>query len=226
MPHPDAHTTFRYSRDAPPDSYNSISAVYLTAAIALPTGDVLQLDTLSMLSISTHREKFPVSGLGRIGAKAHTRGKRMIAGTLVFSIVDRSAFSVLMDPLQSPTGYTSVEDRIHGAQVRGAFYDMKADELPPFDLHMVYYTPDGILCYEGLRRVDILDEGSVRSMDMLGITESYSFMAIDRIPIKPLSSYTDPPAFVAPTLRKAHMQKALFTAVSGTNTTPSGQLTA
>ena len=191
-------TNFYYADAAPPPSAHAIGAVNLTAVIALPTGQVVELDTLSMVSISTHREKFPVGGLGSVSPRGFTLGKRMIAGTLVFAIVDRSAFSALLTPLEAPTGYVSKSDEVRGREVKGAFYNMKADELPPFDLHMVYVTQENVLCYEGLRRVTILDEGSVRSMDMVGINESYSFMATDRIPIQPLSVYTQPATLQKP----------------------------
>ena len=164
---------------------HSINATNIEAAISLPDGTLIVLGTLTMVSISTHREKFPVTRIGSTGAVGFTRGHRMIAGTLVFSIVDKSAFIQLSKSAQDE--YTTAEQRQTGhGDTKTPFWDMKADELPPFDIHILYSTPDNILCYEGLIGVTILDEGSVRSMDMLQISESYSYMALDRVPLQRL----------------------------------------
>jgi hypothetical protein len=180
-----ATTTF-YNNDNSTSEQHSINATDLTAAISLPTGQVLELGTLSMVSLSTHRDTFPVTAMGYVNAKGFTRGHRLTAGTLVFSVFDRSAFTKLLNPLEAPKGYTETAARESKTQIKSAFYNMHADELPPFDIHIIYANEDGLLCYEALLGVTIADKGSVRSMDLVQIQESYSYMAVDHVPIQRL----------------------------------------
>lgn len=202
---------FFYNNTESRSDLHSINATDLTAVIALPTGQILELATLSMVSLSTHRDGFPVTSLGNVGPRGFTRGHRLAAGTLVFSVFERSAFTKLMNPLEAPKGYTSTASREKRTEIKSAFYNMHADELPPFDIHMIYTTPEGLQCYEALLGVIIVDQGSVRSMDLIQIQESYAYMATDHIPIQRLeelnikqagATTSHPPAVHAPPKKK------------------------
>jgi len=179
---------FFYNDTQSRSDVHSINATDLQAVIALPTGQILELATLSMMSLSTHRDGFPVTSLGYVGPKGFTRGHRLTAGTLVFSVFERSAFTKLMNPLEAPTGYVNAASREKKTEIKSAFYNMHADELPPFDIHIIYANSDGLLCYEALLGVVIVDQGSVRSMDLIQIQESYAYMATDHIPIQRLET--------------------------------------
>lgn len=201
------------SRDSEEGSL-TINSTHLEATLDLGGTTLLPLGTLTMVSVSSHRETFPVTTLGHTGPIGFTRGHRLYAGTLVFSVFDRSAFTNALDPLEAPAGYTQASDVTARAGRKGALLDMKADELPPFDIHMVYTTPNGVQCYEGLRGVYVVDAGSVRSVDLLQINESYSYMALDHIPIQRLSDWR------AGAARQTPPTKPLFAPTAGLTPLP------
>lgn len=194
---------FFYNNDNSRSDFHSVNATDMTAVIALPTGQILELATLSMVSLSTHRDGFPVTALGNVGPKGFTRGHRLAAGTLIFSVFERSAFTKLMNPLEAPQGYTDTSAREKRTEVKSAFFNMHADELPPFDIHMIYTTQEGLQCYEALLGVVIVDQGSVRSMDLIQIQESYAYMATDHIPIQRLEKInTGPTVLITPSVAR------------------------
>lgn len=207
---PGTHNSVQYTPNVSPTS--------LIVTVTLSTGTLITLGTLSMISISSHREKFPVTSLSTVGPKSFCFGHRMIAGTLVFSIFNHSAFTQATGIAASPVGYGSASSKSTGKNPTLNFWDSPADELPPMDIHLIYdNTVKGEVYYEGLRGVVILDEGSVRSIDNPAIQESYSFMARDRIPLQPLENFlngNNSPAYLAALLGKPVQSKAPSSPVS------------
>jgi len=172
---------------------HAVSPVDLCATITVDingNGERTQiiLATLSVVSISEMRDTFPVSTLSQVAPVGFTRGHRITAGSLVFSVFDRAAFSHAIPASQSSAHQTSVQEALSGTG-KLTFYDTPADELPPFDIHMVY-TTDGQLVYEGLRGVHIVNQGLARSIDNIALQESYSFLARERIPLQPMELLT------------------------------------
>lgn len=174
--------------DRPKHSVSSVDML-ATVSIVTPENKTLQitLGTLSVVAISEMRDTFPVSVLSTIAPVGFTRGHRITAGSLVFSVFDRGSFSYLVDADTAPAQHNSVQDALDGTGSL-SFYDTPADALPPFDIHMVYNS-DGIMCYEGLRGVRIVNQGMGRSMESAALQESYSFLAQERIPLQPFELY-------------------------------------
>ena len=67
-------------------TYNSFSGADITASI----GNYL-IGELQSITYSVTREKAPVFVLGNPDARSYSRGKRGIAGSLVFTVLDRDA---------------------------------------------------------------------------------------------------------------------------------------
>ena len=84
---------------------------------------IIELGTLSAISVSTFREKEPVRVLGRSGPKGYTRGARTIAGTLAFALLEERA---LMDVVDFSFGGTK--------NIRS----LLVDQIPPFDITIIY----------------------------------------------------------------------------------------
>ena len=168
---------------------NVFSSVDITAYLTLPTKQVFRLGNLALLSISTHRDKFPVTSLGRIKVRGFTAGSRVIAGTMVFSSFDRSVFHRMM---------TSIAQEQKDAQVKDpAKLKMRkmstqlADELPPFDVNITFVNEFGAVSYTGITGVTILDQGATYSIDNINVMETYSYMATDIIPFQPYQVLTN-----------------------------------
>ena len=70
------------------ESYSTdrvFSGVDIVAYVTLPGKRSYTLGSLNLLSISTHRDKFPVTALGKIRVKGFTAGHRTVGGTMVFA---------------------------------------------------------------------------------------------------------------------------------------------
>jgi len=154
------------------------SAVDLNVYIHLPTETGIQPEkfaTLSMLAVSSHRDKFPVSALSTIAPRGFTAGHRMIAGTLAFNTIERDAFQKY-----------SIRNRdFIESGVRWSFL-LQPDDLPPFDIQIVAINEMGDMSVAMLKGVTLLDSGSTYSLDQVVLTETYSYMALDRTPFQPV----------------------------------------
>ncbi len=83
-------------------SYNSFSGVDIRAVF-----NDKQIGELQAVSYSVTREKAPIYTMGSPDARSFNRGKRGIAGTMVFVVFDRSA---LLDALQAMTFLSDTDE--------------------------------------------------------------------------------------------------------------------
>ena len=158
------------------------SSTDIVAYVTLPSNKHYTLGTLNLLTISTHRDKFPVSSVGKIGMKGFTYGHRVVGGTMIFASLDRSVWQELIEAAgfnkgkaQSLNPYLSVNNSLE---------EILPDMLPPFDVGVTFVNNNGWISYTGIKGVTILDEGENYSINNISIMESYSYMAIDRIPFQ------------------------------------------
>lgn len=155
--------------------YDAHSAVELTAYMLPPKSvglgnDPIAFGTLALISVSTHRDKFPVSACSRIGLRGFTAGHRTVAGTLAFNTIDRAAFSTL----------------VKRAEVSWYADGVLADELPPFDISIIFINEFGEASYTLLEGVTLLDCGITYSLENVTLMENYSYMAKNLVPLQPL----------------------------------------
>jgi hypothetical protein len=130
-----------------------------TEWIILPS----ELGNIQALSISTHRDKYPVGAFGQRKVKGFTTGRRTVAGTLVVVLFDRT-------PLQEILKSNLVESTL-------------ADELPPFDIIITLVNELGYYSYTSLLGVELMDQGEVYSTDDNQFVVTYTYMARHRTPI-------------------------------------------
>jgi hypothetical protein len=178
-------------------TYNSFSGIDITAvfgghAIAECQG----------ISYSVSREKAPLYTLGSANPRSFSRGKRGIAGAVVFLVFDRSS---LFNSMQGDSFYwgnvheTKIDDKgdiqrlsaaslrtelqgstvLSNKQVMNASYH---DQIPPFDIILFAATERGHGAMMEILGVEILNCGSGVSVDDITTDESCTWIGVNIIP--------------------------------------------
>lgn len=128
----------------------------------------IELPSITLIGLSTHRDTYPVVSSGRRGIKGFTTGHAVVAGSLGFTITDEAPFAPLL--------------RAYATYIGNATYaeSFMPNELPPFDLVCVFKDDkirDGAMGFK-ISGVKILDSSTVIGVDNLVINYTYSFMAM------------------------------------------------
>lgn len=95
------------------------------------------LTELSTITVSIHRVKSPAAALGYINPKGYARGRRTIAGTVIFT---KFGQDVLADFLSSAAFTSDLS--------KDSTYT-KVDQLPPFNLTMLFANEYGAISCQG-----------------------------------------------------------------------------
>lgn len=164
-----------------------------------------QIGTLQGISWSITRERAPQYVMGRVDPVSFARGKRGIAGSLVFLTFDRDSLIQAMKESDrkfwaNKSAYHPDEEGISiiGAD-RGAFADDVAtiatdtndlfseireektawykDQIPPFDITLLGTNEYGFGAVMRIFGVEILNEGGGVSIDDLNLESQVSFVA-------------------------------------------------
>lgn len=118
-----------------------------------------------LFSMSSHRDKFPVSRLGRVLPVGFTAGRRTVAGTIGLTLWDRNALR-------------RVSQRLYRAYPQFVAAP-HADEFPPLDIVLVFVNETGNVVSVTLYGVTILDEGVTLQTDDIRSVVTFSYMAVD-----------------------------------------------
>lgn len=143
--------------------YRSFSGTDALVFIMLPQTEPIILGSLSTISYSLYRDKKPVPLLGQINMGGFTRGTRLYAGTLIFTLLNQHWVNELREKVQWMR------------QVKR----LKADELPLFDLMIVCANEYGAAMQMFIYGVDLTEEGQVLSVEDLFIENTFNFVARD-----------------------------------------------
>lgn len=153
------------------------AGVDMVASISMPgQGDYVFAD-LNTLSVSTHRENFPVRTLGSVNPRGFTSGPRTIAGSMIFSVIDAYVFYKIAQDMYGKSAASLWDDTPAGV------YPL-ADSLPPFDITITFnneYDPDGAALR--IFGIKLIDDSMTMSIDDLVSENTYSFMAQGVAPI-------------------------------------------
>lgn len=179
-------------------TYNSFSGVDIQASFA---GRVI--GTLQGISYTVTREKAPVYTMGSANPRAFSRGKRGIAGSLIFVVLNKS--NLLESLGENALFWASVEDtswlrkkgstgvslpspqEIGGTNM-GEFgevtraYAWYHDQLPPFNVVLTALTEYGAAARMMVIGIEILNAGSGISIDDITTDENMTFVARDIVP--------------------------------------------
>lgn len=186
-------------------SFRSFSGVDITA-----TFSGKRIGTLQGVSYTVTREKAPQYTMGKADPISFSRGKRGIAGSLIFLLFDRSnlvsaldskfwadsydiradsraPLGTRLDPVALPTdlteAYNAEADRLGGIQEATPWYH---DQIPPFTIVLTAATEYGQVCRMAIHNVEILNAGSGISIDDITTDENMTFVATDITPWKPI----------------------------------------
>lgn len=153
--------------------------------------------TLTGITWSVTREKAPVYTMGAANPRSFSRGKRGIAGSLIFNTFDKPAlYGMLLAHVddESTKYYTRSSNLLPGfdannithrgvvgvddqtLDIRSAF-PYYADQIPPFDVSITFANEYGQAAVRSIYGCEILNEGSGASMDDIVIEETMTYVA-------------------------------------------------
>lgn len=131
--------------------------------IVFPKTKPILLGSLTTLSYSLYRHKTHVPLLGRITTGGCTRGTRVVAGTMIFTLINQHWVNELKDNVKC------LEDYDH----------VKADELPICDLMIISANESGSSVAGFIYGLDFTEEAGVISVEDLMIENTFKFVARD-----------------------------------------------
>ena len=140
------------------------------------------LGDIQTLTYSTHREKFPVRTLGRIGTKGYTRGPRTIGGTLIFTVFDKEVLSEML--------VQNYQLDAANADNYGVWKAVLIDQIPPFDISVNFVNEYGSASRLVLYGVELVNEGQTMSIDDLITENVVNFVARHIEPMYNIASGT------------------------------------
>jgi len=132
---------------------------------------IVILGNVETVSYSIHRDKAPVRTLGRTYAKNYTRGQRTIAGSLIFVQFDESPLYKL---------YEFFNKKLENAH---RFSSPLSDEIPPFDMMLMFSNEYGFNSIIRLYGIEIVDEGATFSINDIYSENVMQFIAKDIDPM-------------------------------------------
>jgi len=131
-----------------------------------------QLLECTTFTVSIHREKAAVRAAGYINPKGFARGRRTIAGTLVLT---QFTVDVLYEWLMS--------GQVLGHDVSKDTFYTKIDQLPPFNMTMLFVDEYGNISYRRVLGVELVTDGVVYSSNDMLAEQTISYMAADFTPL-------------------------------------------
>jgi hypothetical protein len=149
---------------------------------------------LQAITYSVTREKAPIYTMGDPNPRSFSRGKRGIAGSLVFTVFDRdSLWNLKNDPNVYRHGLNSASrdltkplavhqyDNLGSTDVTSTWSTPSpakySDEIPPFDITVNFLNEYGQSSTMTLYGVEILNEGMGMSIDDITTEKACTFIA-------------------------------------------------
>ena len=152
---------------------------------------------LQSITYSVTREKAPIFTMGNPNPRSFSRGKRGIAGSLVFTVLDRDALQAIKD------GSIVYRQQFYDSDYKGGESDAPrpahldsnismdanfaqwtkgatptySDEIPPFDITISFLNEYGFASTMSIYGVEILNEGMGMSIDDITTQKSCTFVA-------------------------------------------------
>ncbi|MGM0165016.1 hypothetical protein [Enterococcus sp. DIV1059_2] len=172
-------------------TYTSFSGSDITATI----GTVV-IGTLQSITYSVTREKAPIYTMGDPNPKSFSRGKRGIAGSLVFTVFDRDSLKeIKSQSLINASGLNTSSIHKTGTAPEGVSAaagksldsivsqwqtqrnPVYTDEIPPFDITITFMNEYGQSASMIIFGVECLNEGMGMSVDDITTERAVTFVA-------------------------------------------------
>lgn len=150
---------------------------------------------LNSITYSVTREKAPIFTFGDPNPRSFSRGKRGVAGSLTFTVLDRDAMRIIKDrsivyrqkfnPSGDPTGVEARPAHLdHQITMAANLERWKkesvphyADEIPPFDITITFMNEYGNMSEMAIYGVELTNEGMGLSVDDITTEKAMSFVA-------------------------------------------------
>lgn len=198
---------------SPVNKYLNTYTTFSGADIVATFGGV-EIGALSGITFSVTREKAPIYTMGSPNPRSFSRGKRGIAGSLIFTVFDRPALYTMLDKNyqtqdQKQMFYTRAHNTISGDNNSvgrgiagvGPLVDNQsgwsrdivkkipyyADQIPPFDITVTFVNEYGQAAVRSIYGCELLNEGSGASMDDIVIEETMTYVARELGPMYAIS---------------------------------------
>ena len=158
--------------------YQSFSGTDTLAFIMMPGCAPVIIGSLTTISYSMYRNKRPVINIGRTNINGVTRGSRIFAGTMIFTLINQHWLKELQQQGStwlSEYGYSQV----NGEWIPNNDYDLKVDDLPLFDIMIVSANEYGHYVSMYIYGIDFTDEAQTISVEDLFTENTFSFIARD-----------------------------------------------
>jgi hypothetical protein len=144
----------------------------------------LTLAELQTLSYSIFRKKLPVNAFGESNVKGYVRGSRILSGSMIFSVFNKHVLSNLTI---GKDGNTSVQIPTHESfDASGSYGELLVDQLPPFDIVIIYANEYGSISRMAIYGCEIISEGQVHSIQDLMTENTVTYVARYIEPMKSL----------------------------------------
>lgn len=133
------------------------------------------LAELQTISVSTHRDKYPIRALGSVYPKSFVRGSRSIAGSMIFTVFDKN---VLEEFLQAhPSDFDA-----HNTTTSAVL-----DQIPPFDITIAFANELGQVSRMAIYGVEFINEGQTMSIEDIFLENVVQYVARDIDPMRVVS---------------------------------------
>lgn len=189
--------------------YNATYTSFSGADIVATFGGIV-IGELQAISYSVTREKAPIYTMGSPDPRSFSRGKRGIAGSLVFTVFHKDTLEELKKAdgaeyytnaanaeLAYPDGDPGTEEGVSPEVWEDIMENTNtpflqntanyADEIPPFDITITMLNEYGQAAKFSLYGVEILNEGSGMSIDDITTEKACTFVARTISPLKSVS---------------------------------------
>ena len=149
---------------------------------------------IQTITISTHRDKFPVRALKSINPRGFTRGPRTIAGTIIFTMFDHESLREVQDKVRKffANAHNNYVVNTGNQSFTATLPRLLSDQLPPFDITISMANEYGWQAKTVLTGVEIVDWGNAMGVDDMFIEETMTYMARNIVPLHPDRVVSDP----------------------------------
>ncbi len=149
--------------------YQSFSGTDTVAFLMMPGCSPITIGSLTTISYSMYRNKKPVINIGRTNINGVTRGSRIFAGTMIFTLINQHWVRELQEEWTDKAGLSYLND----------ISELKVDELPLFDIMIVSANEYGSAVAMYIYGIDFTDEAQTISVEDLFTENTFSFIARD-----------------------------------------------
>lgn len=163
------------------------------------SGGILTVQTLQTLSWQIHADKRPVKASGHRSPKAWVTGPRMVAGSMIFTVMDGHPLNKLIRlvnlmyaPLPNSNGANGQDAWLKdpAAFVQGdmSFRAAAIDQIPPLNCQIIGVNEAGDSVSASIYGIEFMNDGCVLSVQDILTENTVTWVAQDFDPLTSLST--------------------------------------